>query len=389
MPVSAYRSTVLGSGNAAGRAAQIGERGIAAYNEATVLGRCLDAPRPGPTGLEVVVAANGCSDATADVARAHSGVLVVELAEAGKARALNAGDAVVRSFPRRAHLDTAIMVDHDDLHRLVDRASADPAGGRTVPGRRRGGLPAPRPFLLRGASTVTGHGHGPVRPRADRGLRGWTGTLRRVPRARGRRPLPRRTVRGRREESGSGRRLHGASAPAHRGPVQEAGTGTTRQRRAEVRGGERCGSIRGRTLESVGLPRRGRPSARLVPAAAWYATITAPRLVARSIGGARARRSRPSRRGPRQVVRNDPPSICFHGIGVRAATRARGGRLLDRCPRRISEDPRRGDDLAEHLDLLRRRQRVRRRRRTPSAGGARSRGHLRRAGRPTGRSRGA
>jgi glycosyltransferase involved in cell wall biosynthesis len=90
---------------------------IAAYNEATVLGRCLDALRPGLAGLEVVVAANGCSDATADVARAHSGVLVVELAEAGKARALNAGDAVVRSFPR-AYLDADITVDHDDLHRL-------------------------------------------------------------------------------------------------------------------------------------------------------------------------------------------------------------------------------------------------------------------------------
>jgi glycosyltransferase involved in cell wall biosynthesis len=76
---------------------------IAAHNEEAVLGRCLDAlvDGAGPNELEVVVVCNGCTDRTADVARAYGEqVHVVETPTASKTAALNLGDAVVSGFPR-------------------------------------------------------------------------------------------------------------------------------------------------------------------------------------------------------------------------------------------------------------------------------------------------
>ena len=90
---------------------------IAAYNEAAVLARCLGALHAGADGLDVVVVANGCSDDTAGVARSIPHVSVVEIPEAGKARALNAGEREVRSFPR-AYLDADMTVSRGDLDRL-------------------------------------------------------------------------------------------------------------------------------------------------------------------------------------------------------------------------------------------------------------------------------
>ena len=82
---------------------------IAAHDEAAVLGRCLDALLSGPGHPDVTVVANGCTDGTAAVARAQAGVRVLELAEAGKAAALNAGDAVAVGFPR-VYLDADIVL---------------------------------------------------------------------------------------------------------------------------------------------------------------------------------------------------------------------------------------------------------------------------------------
>ncbi|MBX7267821.1 glycosyltransferase [Micromonospora sp. Llam7] len=109
---------------------------IAAHNEATILDRCLDrvlrsAAVADPA--QVIVVPNGCSDETAAVAR-RRGVTVVELAEPGKAAALNAGDAVATGFPR-VYLDADVLLDEgalDVLARELDRSGALAA----VPARR-------------------------------------------------------------------------------------------------------------------------------------------------------------------------------------------------------------------------------------------------------------
>ncbi|WP_328414035.1 glycosyltransferase [Micromonospora sp. NBC_00389] len=114
---------------------------IAAYNEEAVLGRCLDALLAGapPGPLDVTVVANGCTDATAAVARARTGVRVLDVPEAGKAGALNAGDAVAVGFPR-VYLDADVVLSPGALGALVTALSGPVDGGSdpplaVVPGR--------------------------------------------------------------------------------------------------------------------------------------------------------------------------------------------------------------------------------------------------------------
>jgi acetyltransferase-like isoleucine patch superfamily enzyme/glycosyltransferase involved in cell wall biosynthesis len=85
---------------------------IPAHNEEKVLARCLDAllADSEPGELEVVVAANGCTDRTVAIARSYGNrVRVVEIPEASKHAALNAGDAAATVFPR-AYLDADITI---------------------------------------------------------------------------------------------------------------------------------------------------------------------------------------------------------------------------------------------------------------------------------------
>jgi glycosyltransferase involved in cell wall biosynthesis len=120
---------------------------IAAHNEAAVIGRCLDALLSDPAGrLDVTVVANGCSDETAAVARARPAVRVVELAEASKPAALNAGDAAAVGFPR-VYLDADIVVSAADLHRLATVLETDPEVLAVVP--RRQLVLTGRPLLVR------------------------------------------------------------------------------------------------------------------------------------------------------------------------------------------------------------------------------------------------
>lgn len=93
---------------------------IPAHDEAAVIDRCLDALLEGasPGELEVVVAANACTDDTADRARRRPGVAVVELPEPGKIGALNAGDAAVSTFPR-IYLDADAVMTTADARSLV------------------------------------------------------------------------------------------------------------------------------------------------------------------------------------------------------------------------------------------------------------------------------
>ena len=106
---------------------------IAAHNEEAVIGACLDAlfvqTAAGP--LHIVVSANGCTDATADVAHARE-VTVVERSQPGKAAALNAGELVTDGFPR-IYLDADIVVTPDALAGIIAALDDTPGMLAAVP----------------------------------------------------------------------------------------------------------------------------------------------------------------------------------------------------------------------------------------------------------------
>ena len=115
---------------------------IAAHDEEAVIGACLDAVRVTALPLEVVVSANGCTDRTVSVARAH-GAQVVDRQEPGKAAALNAAEPLVHSFPR-VYLDADIVVPPGAVDRLVAVLESSPEALAVVPRRvlDTGGRPA-------------------------------------------------------------------------------------------------------------------------------------------------------------------------------------------------------------------------------------------------------
>lgn len=98
---------------------------IAAHNEETVIGPCLDAlRRAAGSDAEIIVSANGCTDRTAEIARDH-GAIVVDRTVPGKPEALNAGDERATGFPR-VYLDADIRVPAEGVTRL-ERLLADGA----------------------------------------------------------------------------------------------------------------------------------------------------------------------------------------------------------------------------------------------------------------------
>ncbi len=115
---------------------------VPAHNEEAVLARCLQAllDGAGDGELEVVVVCNGCTDRTAQVARrAAPSARVIELAEASKVAALNAGDAAASHFPR-FYVDADVELSFASLRKVADVL----AGGRVL-------CAAPRPvFVLEG-----------------------------------------------------------------------------------------------------------------------------------------------------------------------------------------------------------------------------------------------
>ncbi len=126
---------------------------IAAHNEATVIGRCLDTLLAGaePDEFDVTVVANGCTDATAKVAAARPGVRVLALPEPGKVPALNAGDVMAEGFPR-IYLDADIVISAEGVRALGDALTSegDPAAAPVLAVTSRRELDLSRsPMLVR------------------------------------------------------------------------------------------------------------------------------------------------------------------------------------------------------------------------------------------------
>ncbi|MEV4760369.1 glycosyltransferase [Micromonospora sp. NPDC049559] len=93
---------------------------IPAHNEERVLRRALDRllADAEPGEFQVIVVPNGCTDATAEVARSVPGVTVLELPGSSKTAALNAGESLAAGFPR-IYLDADIPLSTAGLRALA------------------------------------------------------------------------------------------------------------------------------------------------------------------------------------------------------------------------------------------------------------------------------
>lgn len=94
---------------------------IPAHNEASVIGRCLKAflGDANPDELEVIVACNGCVDATAEIARGFGPLVrVLELEAASKIDAINLGDAAAQSYPR-FYVDADIEISMQSIRAIA------------------------------------------------------------------------------------------------------------------------------------------------------------------------------------------------------------------------------------------------------------------------------
>ncbi len=124
---------------------------VPASNEAGYIGACLGSilsSDPVADAVEIIVIANGCVDATAAIARSFEPaalargwrLIVLDLAEGGKLRALNAGDQAAAG-DIRVYVDADVIVSPRllaDLCRALDRDGAAYASGALVMARPRG-----------------------------------------------------------------------------------------------------------------------------------------------------------------------------------------------------------------------------------------------------------
>ena len=102
---------------------------IPAYNEASVISECLDSllAQTYQGSLEIIVAANGCSDETAALARTYEdgfmskgyALLVIEITRGNKNNAINHSDSIAR-FGNRLYLDADVVCDEDLITQIVD-----------------------------------------------------------------------------------------------------------------------------------------------------------------------------------------------------------------------------------------------------------------------------
>jgi cellulose synthase/poly-beta-1,6-N-acetylglucosamine synthase-like glycosyltransferase len=94
---------------------------IPAHNEAAVIRRGLEYLVAGaqPGELEVIVACNGCTDRTADIACSFGPpVHVLEIPTASKTAALNAADAIATTFPR-IYMDADVRLVFSSVRRMA------------------------------------------------------------------------------------------------------------------------------------------------------------------------------------------------------------------------------------------------------------------------------
>ena len=132
---------------------------IPARDEADRLGGCLDAllAQDGDEAVRIVVVANGCRDNTAQLARDRADALrerghqivVLDLAQAGKPAALNAGDRHADGC--RIYLDADAALAPDAVAVMHRALHADGAAPRLVSPRPRFTLAEPRPRLGSGS----------------------------------------------------------------------------------------------------------------------------------------------------------------------------------------------------------------------------------------------
>jgi glycosyltransferase involved in cell wall biosynthesis len=106
---------------------KLGSIVIPAYNEGSVIRRCLDELFVGldPGEVEVAVVCNGCTDDTAAQARdAGYPITVLDLPEPGKVGALRAGERAVTAMPR-LFLDADVEISGETVRRVLDAVDTD------------------------------------------------------------------------------------------------------------------------------------------------------------------------------------------------------------------------------------------------------------------------
>jgi glycosyltransferase involved in cell wall biosynthesis len=96
---------------------------IPAHNEEAVIGRCLDTilkSAPENHRARIVVAANGCSDSTVEIARTVApDALTLDLPQGSKTMAINAANRAAIHYPR-IYLDADVECDYPSLCALAD-----------------------------------------------------------------------------------------------------------------------------------------------------------------------------------------------------------------------------------------------------------------------------
>ncbi|WP_068299059.1 glycosyltransferase family 2 protein [Pararhodobacter sp. CCB-MM2] len=107
---------------------------IPACNEGRYIHACLSAilASEGPEGVQVIVAANGCTDDTVALSMTRSAVFedrgwrldVLDLPALGKMGALDAGDAVAQ-FPTRVYVDADVVVSPPLLAQLAQALATE------------------------------------------------------------------------------------------------------------------------------------------------------------------------------------------------------------------------------------------------------------------------